>query len=117
MSCYRGLTDEGIRKILEASENNDIHYDGDIDDPDYQDLVHNLLPLSDLDGCEMDVEVYFITQNSKISNTLSDIDTSSLSSVDKIPPDVTPDCGPILWFRADSSFQNLMTIERNNKKN
>ncbi|GFR03225.1 hypothetical protein TNCT_446331 [Trichonephila clavata] len=42
--------------IPQESDDKDIDLDGEIDDPNFQDPVHNLQYSSDSDECEMDID-------------------------------------------------------------
>ncbi|GFY38642.1 piggyBac transposable element-derived protein 4 [Trichonephila inaurata madagascariensis] len=105
MTRCRGLTNEEMKKFLKESDDEYIDFDDEIDDPDFQDLVHNLQYSSDSDECEMDIDHDTIPQNAKNSDALSDTDTASLSSVDERLSANALGCRPILLFHADSSFQ------------
>ncbi|GFQ95509.1 hypothetical protein TNCT_369391 [Trichonephila clavata] len=49
MTRRRGLTNEGMKKKIEESDDEDIDLDDGIDDPDFQDAAHNLQHSSDSD--------------------------------------------------------------------
>ncbi|GFW28571.1 piggyBac transposable element-derived protein 4 [Trichonephila clavipes] len=95
-----------MKNFLEESDDEYIHFDDEIDDPDFQDPAHNLQYSSDSDECEMDIDHDTIPQNEKNSDT----DTAKLSSVDEMPSANASGCRPILWFHADSTFPPRMTI-------
>lgn len=111
MTRRKGLTDAEIKKLLEESDD-DTDFDDDIDDPDYQDPIHNLRHSSDSEEGEMDIDPDTIPNNAKNNDVLSDsdTDTASLSSVDDMPSAISSDSRPVLWFRPNSAFQPRMTI-------
>ncbi|GFQ68427.1 piggyBac transposable element-derived protein 4 [Trichonephila clavata] len=110
MTRCRGHTNEEMKIFLVESDDEDIDFDDEIDDPGFQDPAHNVQYSSDSDECEKDIDHDTNPQNTKNNDAFSDPDAASLASVDEIPSANASGRRPILWFHTDFTFCSNLAV-------